>query len=62
MEAALEMHPLSQGSCHAQRPSQVRHLGLGARGGRIRILDPKRLDDLLPWEWRTDRDADQRAA
>ncbi len=30
--------------------------------GRIRIHDPRRLDDLLPWEWKTDRDADQKAA
>ncbi len=30
--------------------------------GRFRIHDPKRLDELLPWEWKTDRDDDQKAA
>ncbi len=30
--------------------------------GRIRIHDPKRLDDLLPWGWNADRNADQKAA
>ena len=30
--------------------------------GRIRILDPKRLDDLLPWTWRAVREATPKAA
>lgn len=30
--------------------------------GRIRLHDPKRLDDLLPWTWKANRDAERKAA
>ena len=30
--------------------------------GRIRQHDPKRLDDLLPWAWKEEREAAQKAA
>jgi transposase len=30
--------------------------------GRIRLHDPKRLDDLLPWTWKADREAEPKAA
>ena len=30
--------------------------------GRIRLHDPKRLDELLPWTWNADRQAEPKAA
>ena len=30
--------------------------------GRIRLHDPKRLDDLLPWTWKAEREAEPKAA
>lgn len=30
--------------------------------GRIRLHDAKRLDDLLPWTWKANRDAEPKAA
>jgi hypothetical protein len=30
--------------------------------GRIRLHDPKRLDELLPWTWKADREAEPKAA
>ncbi len=30
--------------------------------GRIRLHDPNRLDELLPWTWKADRQAEPKAA
>ncbi len=30
--------------------------------GRIRLHDPKRMDELLPWTWKADREAEPKAA